>query len=179
MRKSLLQASIIPLPFCLLSVEAGAVRSIERGVAEGRCRPDESGPALVVAVEGLKDRQGALKIEVYPSNDHDFLEDDKKLIAEGKAFRRTVAPVPDHGTPRLCVRVPDAGTYAVTIHHDRNENRKFDLSKDGVAFVGNPKLGLSKPRASEASISVGNGIARTSVVMNYRKGLLSFGPVTR
>jgi len=147
------------------------------GTTDARCRADENGPALVVDVEGLKDRQGILKLEVYPANDKDFLEDDNKLIEAGKVFRRVVQAVPERGSAELCVRVPRPGTYAVSILHDRNANRKFDLSKDGVGFTRNPSLGLSKPKAKDVSIGIGNGVARTDVIMNYRRGLFSFGPI--
>tara|TARA_R110000787_G_scaffold47375_1_gene114666 strand:- start:46 stop:576 length:531 start_codon:yes stop_codon:yes gene_type:complete len=157
-----------------------AIRSTpDLGTAEARCRNDESGPALMVAIEGLKDRQGVLKLEVYPANDQDFLADDNILIAAGKPFRRVVRPAPASGPAQLCVRVPAPGTYAVTVLHDRNTNRKFDLSKDGVGFTNNPKLGLSKPKARDVAIRVGTGVERTQIVLNYRRGLFSFAPLEK
>lgn len=163
-----------------VAAAAPALRSTpDLGQAEGRCRADEPGPALIVAVEGLKDRQGMLKLEVYPANDHDFLEDDNKLIMAGKTFRRVVKPVPASGPVRLCVRLPAPGIYAVSLLHDRNANRRFDLSKDGIGFAGNPKLGLSKPTARAASISAGGGLTDAHIILNYRRGLFSFGPVER
>ena len=149
------------------------------GQAEGRCRPHEPGPALIVSVEGLKDRQGVLKLEVYPANDHDFLEDDNKLIMAGKTFRRVVKAVPVSGPVHLCVRLPAPGIYSVSLLHDRNDNHRFDLSKDGVGFTGNPRLGLSKPKAEKASVIAGPGLTDTTIILNYRRGLFSFGPIKR
>ncbi|MGD9811193.1 MAG: DUF2141 domain-containing protein [Sphingobium sp.] len=157
-----------------------ALRSTpDLGTAHARCRAGESGPALRVDIEGLKDRAGVLKLEVYPANDNDFLEDDNRLIAADKTFRRVVMPVPASGAVQLCVRVPAPGRYAVSILHDRNTNRKFDLSKDGIGFTGNPRLGFSKPKAADVAIDIGPGVGETDVVMNYRRGLLSFGPLKR
>lgn len=174
-----LLAGLAPAALTALApVTAAPLRSTpDLGQAEGRCRANEPGPALVVLVEGLKDRSGRLKLEVYPANDRDFLADDNVLISAGKTFRRVVAPVPASGTPRLCVRLPGPGTYSVMVMHDRNNNHKFELSKDGVGFTGNPRLGLSRPKARAASISVGSGVEQTRVVMNYRTGLFSFGPL--
>jgi uncharacterized protein (DUF2141 family) len=154
-----------------------AVKSVDLGKAEGRCRPGEQGPAFLVEVAGLKDRKGNLKLEVYPANDTDFLEDDKILVRAGKTFRRVEVPVPADG--RLCVRLPGPGRYAVSVLHDRDANRKFGLSTDGIAFAGNPKLGMSKPKAANASATAGSGPTRIRVVMNYRTGLVSFGPLKR
>jgi uncharacterized protein (DUF2141 family) len=147
------------------------------GVAEGRCRPGESGPAFMIDVTGLKDRKGLIRAELYPANDRDFLADDNILIAAGKPFRRVERLVPQSGPVELCIRAPAPGTYALSLLHDRDGNRKFGLSTDGIAFPGNPRIGLGKPRASEASAEVGTGIRRVTVRMNYRRGLFSFGPI--
>ncbi len=149
----------------------------ELGKAEGRCRPGETGPALLVSAVGLKDRAGDLKLEVYPANDQDFLQDDKILIAQGKTFRRVEEPVPASGTPTLCVRVPGPGVYAVSLLHDRDANHKFNLSGDGVGFSGNHKLSWSKPKAAASSVVAGAGLTRVPIVLNYRQGLLSFAPL--
>lgn len=141
------------------------------GKEEARCRQGETGPAFAVEVKGLKDRAGKLKLEVYPANDKDFLADDNVLISEDKTFRRVEVSVPASGSVRLCVRVPGPGTYAVSLLHDRDENRKFGWKIDGIGFAGNPKLGWNKPRAAKASATAGSRPTPLSIVMNYRKGL--------
>ena len=141
------------------------------GTAEGRCRSNELGPSFLVNVEGLKDRSGKLKLEVYPANASDFLEDDNILISAGKTFRRVEQLVPGSGPVQLCVRVPSAGRYAVSLLHDRDSNRKFSWRVDGIGFAGNPKLGWSKPAAADASAIARSGPTRIEIVMNYRRGL--------
>ncbi len=158
----------------------GAIASSPRlGVAEGTCRPNETGPAIRITVEGLSHRTGTLRAELYPDNDTDFLEDDNKLIAAGKPFRRSVAPVPASGPVVLCLRAPSPGTYALTVIHNPNGGHGFSLLRDGVGFAGNPYIGHAKPHASEATITVGQDITPALIVMNYRRGLFSFGPLGR
>ena len=146
------------------------------GIAEGRCRGND--PSFVITAVGLKDRGGTLKVELYPPNDSDFLQDDNILINEGKAFRRAVIDVPKTGPVQICIRAPGPGAWALSMLHDRDANRKFGLSIDGVGFPGNPSsLGPSKPRVSFATAVAGNGPTPITVRMMYRRGLFSFGPL--
>ncbi len=147
------------------------------GIAEGRCRVGEPGPAFLVTAAGLKDRQGRMRLEVYPADDDDFLEDDNVLINEGKTFRRADVAVPPTGPVAICIRIPGPGTYTLSLLHDRDGNRKFGLSIDGIGFPNNPHLRFSKPAASAVRVTAGAGITPLTIRMNYRHGLLSFGPI--
>ncbi len=149
------------------------------GMAEGRCRPGESGPAFIVNLVGLKDRAGNLKAELYPANDADFLADDNILLNAGKTFRRVVVDVPPSGPVQICIRAPAAGTYGLTVLHDRDKDRKFNLSRstgDGIGFGANPaSQGPFKPKVANARATVGNDPTPVTVIMLYRTGLLSLG----
>lgn len=175
MNKAVLLAAAL-----VLLTGAGPVPSTpDLGKAGGQCRPGESGPAFLIDLVGLRDRTGRVKLEVYPANDADFLADDNVLVSAGKTFSRVEVPISSEPVPRLCVRVPAPGAYAVTVLHDRNADRKFSLSRDGFAFSGNPKLGWAKPRASAVAVNAGGGLTILRMVMNYRTGLFSFGPLKR
>jgi uncharacterized protein (DUF2141 family) len=163
--------------YVLLLLGSHLRSSPDLGKAEGQCRPGESGPSFLVDVVGLKDRQGNLKLELYPANDDDFLEDDNVLVNAGKVFRRVEVPVPRIGPVELCIRTPGPGLYALSLLHDRDANRKFGLSIDGIGFAGNPRLGLFKPKAAAASASAGTGPTRITIMLNYRRGLFSLGPL--
>lgn len=153
--------------------------SPDLGKAAGQCRADEHGPSFLVTVNGLKDRKGRLKLELYPANKDDFLADDNVLIAAGKTFRRVETAIPASGPVQLCIRTPAPGIYSLSLLHDRDGNRKFGLSVDGIGFAGNPKLGMSKPSASAASARALTGPTPVAITLNYRRGLLSFGPLER
>lgn len=167
LRRFVLGATLLPV----LAAAAPIPSTPDLGTAEGRCRADESGPAFLVSANGLKDRRGRLKLEVYPANDKDFLADDNVLVAAGKTFRRVEVDIPDAGTPVLCVRLPGPGRYGVSLLHDRDSNRKFGWRVDGIGFASNPRLGLGKPKAAKASASAGNSPTRIDIVMNYQRGL--------
>lgn len=167
--KRLLLVAAIPL---LLAAGPALKSTPDLGKAEGRCRSGESGPALLVEATGMKDRTGNMKLEVYPSNEKDFLADDNILVAAGKTFRRVEVPVPQSGPVVLCVRIPGPGTYAVSVLHDRNTDRRFNWKIDGIGFSGNPKLGWSKPNYRKSSVNVSSGgVSKIQVTMNYKNGL--------
>jgi uncharacterized protein (DUF2141 family) len=147
------------------------------GKAEAQCRPGETGPAFLVDLIGIKSHSGRLKLEVYPANDTDFLADDNVLVMAGKTFRRVEMAVPSEPTPRICVRLPAAGRYAVTVLHDTDANHKFNWTRDGIGFSANPKLGWSKPKAGAVAVNAGSGLTTLRIVMNYRNGLMSVGPI--
>ena len=165
--------SSAPLSLALLPLlSAGTlVSSPDLGKAAGQCRAHEDGPAFLVSAIGLKDRQGRLKLEVYPDRDEDFLADDNVLVAAGKTFRRVEVAVPSSGIPLLCVRVPGPGRYSVMLLHDRDANRKFGWRVDGIGFAGNPTLGWSKPKAAVAAVTAGRDPTPITIVLNYRQGL--------
>ena len=166
---------IIP---ALLLLAAADIRSgLDLGKAEGRCPAPLHGSIFLVDVEGLKDRKGNLKLELYPANDDDFLADDDILLRAGKAFARVEEPVPPSGAVRLCIRAPRPGLYALSLLHDRDRNHKFGLSVDGVGFTNNPKLGWSKPKGGTVGARIGSVPTRVTIVLNYRRGLFSVGPV--
>jgi uncharacterized protein (DUF2141 family) len=160
-------AALLPL----LAAAAPIPSTPDLGKAEGRCRAGESGPAFLVEVKGLKDGRGMLKLEVYPANDKDFLEDDNILVAAGKTFRRVEVAAPAGGSASMCVRLPGPGRYGVSLLHDRDSNRRFGWRVDGIGFAGNPKLGFSQPKAAQASATAGSTPTRIDIVMNYQRGL--------
>lgn len=145
--------------------------SPDLGIAAGRCRGIETGPAFMVDVQGLKDRAGRLKLELYPATPHDFLADDNVLVGAGKAFARVDVPTPPSGKAELCIRAPGPGRYALMLLHDRNGDHKFQLSSDGVGFSNNPKLGWGKPSIEHVAIEVANGPRVITIMLNYRHGL--------
>ena len=148
------------------------------GLAQGTCRQPEPGPAILVSVEGLKDRRGRLRLELYPANDEDFLADDNILIGQGKTFARTDQPLAASGPMSLCIRVPGPGRYTLSLLHDRDANHKFSMFTDGIGFAGNPKLGWSKPRAADATVVAGPGLTHVAILLNYRRGF-SMRPLER
>ncbi|WP_298093493.1 DUF2141 domain-containing protein [uncultured Sphingomonas sp.] len=135
------------------------------------------GPAVLVHVQGLKDRKGNLKLELYPATADDFLKDDRDLLAQGKTFRRVQAPTPPSGNPSLCMRVAQAGRYALLLIHDRDGKNKFSFWSDGAGFVSQEKIGRKRPKVEQAVVQIGPGVTTLTIRLQYLRGLGGFGPV--
>ncbi|MEC8179165.1 MAG: DUF2141 domain-containing protein [Pseudomonadota bacterium] len=80
---------------------------------------------------------------------------------------------PRKGTMTVCVPVDNAGDYALTVHHDVNDNRKSDLSVDGGGISNNPEvktlLGIPLPPSlSSARFTVGSGVTNLRIDMRYK-----------
>jgi uncharacterized protein (DUF2141 family) len=142
---------------------------------DAACGPDEQGPALRVNVQGLKDARGVLRLELYPPVDGDFLQDDYLLVQAGKVFRRVVVAAPEADPVTMCIRAPEPGRYAVALIHARRNQQSFSPFVDGIGFGNSPKLSFSKPKARQATITIGPGVTDATIVVNYLNGL-SIGP---
>jgi uncharacterized protein (DUF2141 family) len=136
------------------------------------CSPGANRPAMLVSVNGFKNRIGKLRIQLYGGNPADFLE-------RGKKMKRIDLPVTRAGAMNVCVAVPGAGTYAVAVRHDADNNGKTNWN-DGGGFSNNPKLSLFKlkPSAHAVSVAVGRNVKIVPVVLNYRSGL-TIAPIGR
>jgi uncharacterized protein (DUF2141 family) len=127
-------------------------------------------PAVLVSVNGFKNRVGKIRVQLYGSSPAEFL-------STGKWLRRIDLPVTRSGAMNVCVAVPKPGTYAIAVRHDADANGKSGWN-DGGGFSNNPKISLLdlKPSHRQVAISVGQGVKPVSVVLNYRRGL-TVGPV--
>ncbi|PZU50683.1 MAG: hypothetical protein DI568_02725 [Sphingomonas sp.] len=127
------------------------------------CEPGAGGTAALVTVHGFKDREGQLRIVIYPANDADFL-------AGGRYVQRIDVPLTPAGDMTVCAPVPAAGELIVVALHDRDRNGKFSAFRDGVGFSRNPKLGLSKPKIAAVAVQL-DGVTPMRIELNYLQGL--------
>ncbi|MEP7315419.1 MAG: DUF2141 domain-containing protein [Sphingomicrobium sp.] len=126
-------------------------------------------PAVLVSVTGLKNGSGKVRVQAYGPSGTNFL-------AKGSWAGRVDVPLHGRRSVEICLPLPAAGTYAVTVRHDANANRKSDWN-DGAGFSRNPKLSLtSKPTFGETAVRIGQAPTRMRIIMNYRRGL-NVGPV--
>jgi uncharacterized protein (DUF2141 family) len=171
----MIRLALFPLPLLALA-PAAALPVAAQDPVDGSCAVP-GGVKLYVNVEGLKDRTGRLKLELYPANETDFLRDDTSLKTEGKQFRRVWSTMPSAGPVRLCIRAPSPGIWAVLFTHDRDGKNKFNFWRDGAGFPSNQRLGRSRPKVRQAMVNIAPGGGQIDITAQYLKGLGGFGPL--
>lgn len=134
------------------------------------------GPAILVRVEGLKDRVGPVRVRTFGGSPSTYF--DKK-----KTLKRVELSPPASGPVEICMAVPGPGVYAVDIRHDVNRNGDTDKS-DGAGASGNPKISLfdilfgNRPSPQKVAVRVGNGVTPITIQVKYLQGG-SFRAVSR
>ena len=156
-----------------LTAKAGGLAAIvlaaQASPAQAVLGPDAAacrgrGPALVVNVDGFKQRSGNVRVNVYGS-------DPSRFLARGQYVRQINLRVTRAGAMPICVSLPRAGRYAVAVRHDVDGDGN-DWG-DGGGFSRNPRLSLTslRPRYQNVAIDVGPSVNNVNVVLNYRFGL--------
>lgn len=125
-------------------------------------------PSMLVRVSGLKKPSGTVKVAVYAAHGY---------LAKGGKLRKVVVPVRSTAPIDVCIAVPNAGRYAVAVHHDVNGNGDKDPN-DGGGYSGNPRLSITnlKPPFGKTAVRVGAAPRQVTVMLQYRNGL-SIRPV--
>jgi uncharacterized protein (DUF2141 family) len=153
------------LPFAMPAAAASV------GPFAAACEGD--GPAVIARVTGLKSRTGTVRVQLYASNPATFLEK--------KAYLQRIDIPARAAAMDICVPVPKAGRYAISVRHDVNGDGKSDRG-DGGGFSGNPDVSLMdllakrKPNLARVAFSVAGGTQVVPITLRYVQGL-SFRPI--
>jgi uncharacterized protein (DUF2141 family) len=123
------------------------------------CEEAKAAQEVMVRVDGIKDDNGNLRIQLYDDKPDHFLAKGWKL------YRRDVAIVGD--SMEICVPVPKPGVYALVVIHDENKNGKFDVFSEGFGFSNNPKIRFSTPDLEDVAFKVDPGITTIDIDMKY------------
>lgn len=122
------------------------------------------GPAVRIAVSGIKSASGNLFVRVYPARSSDWLK--------SKRYVMRVDAAPRAGSTTVCVPLPAPGDYAIAVQHDANGNRSTDISADGAGMSNNPGfskfLGIPRPPSvDKARFTAGEGVTRMAIAIQY------------
>lgn len=119
--------------------------------APAGCSGAPSSTWISVIVEGVRSSSGLVAVTLYADDSRRFLAKNGSLHV---ARARSVA-----GTTRVCITVPQTGTYALAIYHDENGNQKFDRTgigfpAEGYGFSNNPSTLAGLPAFSSVRLAI-------------------------
>ncbi|HEX2763373.1 MAG TPA: DUF2141 domain-containing protein [Allosphingosinicella sp.] len=156
----------------LVALGMAAPADAALGPDAAACSPGARRPALLVSVNGFKNRVGRIRVQLYNNNPADFL-------AKGKKLKRIELSVTRAGAMNVCVAVPKPGVYAISVHHDADNDGRRGWN-DGGGFSGNPHLTMLKlkPSLRQTAVAVGPGMKTVPVILNYRSGF-SIAPINQ
>jgi uncharacterized protein (DUF2141 family) len=124
------------------------------------------GPAIRLDVTGLKSSSGNLFVRTYYARSSDWLK--------SKRYIHRIEVKPRQGTTTVCIPLPSAGDYAITVQHDANGNRDTDFSTDGAGVSNNVRFGSflgvipRPPGVEKARFSAGSGVTRMTIAVQYQ-----------
>ena len=118
---------------------------------------------LVVKVEGLRSREGVVRLALYDKAD-----------GFAKRGHQITSGAVTAANGRVVYRFHELapGTYAVTLYHDENANDKFDytwigLPDEGYGFSNGARAVLGAPAFKDAAIAVDDGNNDISIKLTY------------
>lgn len=116
-----------------------------------------------ILVEAVKSDDGEIRAALW-DNAEGF---------PGKGEPMAVASVAASATDKV-LRFENlaAGTYAVSLYHDENNNNKLDkkftrLPKEGMGFSNNAVIKFGPPSFEDAAIQVGKHDIKTQIKVSY------------
>ena len=121
-----------------------------------------AGPAIELVVEGLRGA-GHVRAGAYG---------DARSWLGQTAAARCVAPV-QAGRARCTMQLPSAGSYAIGLYHDADDDNELDrgvfgVPTEGYGFSRNVGGGLSAPGFAEAALQVAaDALVRAVVRIRY------------
>lgn len=123
------------------------------------------GPALLVKVDGLKNRNGEVRVRAFGGDPKTYF--DKKFVTAA-VYRKP----PSSGPVDYCLPVKP-GIYAVDVRQDVNGDGKTGVT-DGVGISGNPNMSMldivfkRRPQNNVVQVRVGRSVAVVPVTVRYR-----------
>ena len=135
------------------------IMTILAGLAATAAEP----PAMLdIEVRGLRSSRGQIHLCMTRERAH-FPD----CTRDPSGLRRTVSAT----VARLRFANVPAGSYAVTLVHDENSNKRLDkllgIPREGFGFSRNPVVRFGAPKFEDVRIQVGPGVARALMRVQY------------
>lgn len=133
------------------------------GAIDRTCAADDP-VRLQILVSGVRSAKGTLTIMLYGDREEDFLK-------KGGRLSRIRVPA-QTGEVRVCIPVPAAGSYAISLYHDEDANKKLTknwlgLPTEGYGFSRDAAVSYRLPQLDETVFTALPGDTPVRITMRY------------
>ena len=130
---------------------------------EGECATGAE-TRLRITVMGVRSAKGTVTLMLYGDRDEDFLK-------KGARLDRIRVPAA-RGRVEACLPVPRPGSYALSLYHDEDDNKKltknwFGLPTEGYGFSRDAAVTYRLPELDEAVITALPGDTFLTITLRY------------
>ena len=149
-----------------LALIASALVPAPAMAAPAGCEGDTSGNSWVfLEAQGVRNAKGWLTVKIYNSSN--------EFLASGGSMDVIRVPAKP-GNQRICMKLPDNGTYAFFVYHDEDKDKKLNFNflkmspTEGGGFSNNPSMErIRRPSWKETAVRVSRPGLATRVTVNY------------
>ncbi|MCW5314885.1 DUF2141 domain-containing protein [Nostoc sp. KVJ3] len=119
---------------------------------------------LSVEIDGLKNKEGQVCASVFASSEG--FPSDRDRVLQKQCIKITATPL------TITFENLKAGSYAVAVFHDQNNDRilnsnAFGIPKEGFGFSRNPEIRTGAPKFSEAAFLVAGPNTNIQIQLKY------------
>ncbi|MEH2349192.1 MAG: DUF2141 domain-containing protein [Nostoc sp.] len=119
---------------------------------------------LTVEIDGLKNKQGQVCASIFASSEG--FPSDRNRTLQKQCIKINDTPLP------ITFENLKAGSYAVAVFHDQNNDRilntnVFGIPKEGFGFSRNPEIRTGAPKFSEAAFLVAGPETNIQIRLKY------------
>ncbi|MEC7863524.1 MAG: DUF2141 domain-containing protein [Bacteroidota bacterium] len=105
---------------------------------------------IILEVYGFENLDGDLAIAINNSSE--------QFISNTECYRDTIIDIPSNDIT-LTIEGIIAGTYAISVFHDEDEDGELDLGflnipEEGFGFSNNPPIGFSQPDFNDCKFTI-------------------------
>lgn len=121
---------------------------------------------IIISVTGLENNNGIVRSHIFNINRSEFFP-----TKSDSCYRKTTSFAHNNKAQIVYKNIP-YGTYAVTVHHDINNNGKMDLTfigypDEGFGLSKNPKIGFSIPKFEECKFSLTSPHKKLNIELKF------------
>ncbi|MEJ6486541.1 DUF2141 domain-containing protein [Nostoc punctiforme UO1] len=119
---------------------------------------------LTLEIDGLKNKEGQVCVSIFASSEG--FPSDRDRGIQKQCTKITGTPLP------ITFENLKAGSYAVAVFHDQNNDRilnsnVFGIPKEGFGFSRNPEIRTGAPKFSEAAFLVAGPNTNIQIQLKY------------